>query len=440
MLDIKFIRQNKKKVEEGLKAKEAKVDIERLLSVDEKRRGLITEVDNLRAAQNQISDEIAHSAGEQREDAIIASRNLKDDIAHKEFELKSLEEEFNDLMYQFPNLPLADVPVGKDETENKVLRTWGEPSKFEFEPRDHVVIGQDLGILDIEQASKIVGTRFAYLKGGLAVLEFALIQFTLEQLMSAKIIKKIADTVSKGYDATPFIPIVPPTMIKPEVFKKMARLSEKDKDERYYLQQDDLYLVGSAEHTMGPLHMDETMEEDRLPMRYLGFSTSFRREAGSYGKDTRGILRVHQFDKLEMESFTVSENSIKEQDFIVALQEHLVRSLGIPYRVVIMCTGDTGVPDARQIDIEMWMPGQGRYRETHTSDLMTDFQARRLNTKVRRKDGSVEFVHMNDATAFAIGRTLIAILENYQQADGSVRIPEILQPYTFGLKEIKRGG
>src|SRR3989344_3985714 len=203
MLDIKFIRQNKKKVEEGLKAKEAKVDIERLLSVDEKRRGLITEVDNLRAAQNQISDEIAHSAGEQREDAIIASRNLKDDIAHKEFELKSLEEEFNDLMYQFPNLPLADVPVGKDETENKVLRTWGEPSKFEFEPRDHVVIGQDLGILDIEQASKIVGTRFAYLKGGLAVLEFALIQFTLEQLMSAKIIKKIADTVSKGYDATP---------------------------------------------------------------------------------------------------------------------------------------------------------------------------------------------------------------------------------------------
>ncbi|MFY9462074.1 MAG: serine--tRNA ligase [Candidatus Sungiibacteriota bacterium] len=438
MLDIKFIRQNRKEVEEGLKAKGAKIDIGRLLDVDEKKREKIKLVDDLRAEHNRASDEIASLKGESREDRIAEVKDLKVKLGNAEFEMKALDEEFNDLMYQLPNLPLADVPIGKNEAENKVLRTWGEPGMFEFEPRDHVVIGQDLGILDIEQAGKVVGTRFAYLKGELAVLEFALIQFTLERLTSAKIIKKIADTVSKGYDATPFVPVIPPVMIKPEIFKKMARLSEKDKDERYYLPQDDLYLVGSAEHTMGPLHMDETMEEDRLPLRYLGFSTSFRREAGSYGKDTRGILRVHQFDKLEMESFTLSENSTKEQDFIVALQEHLVRLLGIPYRVVIMCTGDMGAPDARQVDIEMWMPGQGRYRETHTSDLMTDFQARRLNTKVRRKDGSVEFVHMNDATAFAIGRTLIAILENYQQADGSVRIPEILQPYTFGLKEIKR--
>ncbi|MEK7129446.1 MAG: aminoacyl--tRNA ligase-related protein, partial [Patescibacteria group bacterium] len=183
------------------------------------------------------------------------------------------------------------------------------------------------------------------------------------------------------------------------------------------------------EHTLGPLHMNETIEEGKLPLRYVGFSTSFRREAGSYGKDTKGIFRVHQFDKLEMESFTVPEDSIKEQDFFIAVQEYLMQSLEIPYQVVMICTGDMGAPDARQLDIESWIPSEGKYRETHTSDLMTDFQARRLNTKVRKKDGKTEFVHMNDATAFAVGRTLIAILENYQQKDGSIRVPKVLQSF-----------
>ena len=231
--------------------------------------------------------------------------------------------------------------------------------------------------------------------------------------------------------------MVPPVMIRPEIFKKMARLSEADKEERYYFPKDDVYLVGSAEHTLGPLHMDEVFNEEDLPIRYLGFSTSFRREAGTYGKDLRGILRVHQFDKLEVESFTTSENSLTEQNFIIALQEYLVRSLKIPYQLVILCTGDMGAPDARQIDLECWMPGQEKYRETHTSDLMTDFQARRLNTKVRRKGGKTEFVHMNDATAFAIGRILIAIFENYQQKNGSIKVPKVLQKYC-GFKEIVR--
>jgi seryl-tRNA synthetase len=221
----------------------------------------------------------------------------------------------------------------------------------------------------------------------------------------------------------------------------MARIEPRD--ERYYLQSDDLYLIGSAEHTLGPLHMDETLPESALPARYVGFSTSFRREAGSYGKDTKGILRVHQFDKLEMESFTRPEDSRTEQDFIVAVQEHLVRSLEIPYRVMDICTGDMGGPDARQIDIEMWMPGspdahgkgKGVYRETHTSDLMTDYQARRLRTKVKKADGTAEYAHMNDATAFAIGRTLIAIIENYQTKKGTVLVPKVLQPY-MGLREI----
>jgi seryl-tRNA synthetase len=226
-------------------------------------------------------------------------------------------------------------------------------------------------------------------------------------------------------------------MIKPEIFRRMARLSDADKDERYYLQQDDAFLIGSAEHTLGPIHVDSTLTENQLPLRYIGFSTSFRREAGSYGKDTGGLFRVHQFDKLEMESFTVPEDSHTEQDFIVAVQEYLVHSLGIPYQLIAICTGDMGKPDARQLDINSWLPGQNKYRETHTSDLMTDYQARRLETKVKRKTGETQYAHMNDATAIAIGRFIIAILENYQQADGSVKIPEVLVPF-MGKTEIRR--
>ncbi len=438
MLDIKFIRQNMQEVEKGLKAKGVSVDLKRLLDVDERRREKIKEVDALRQEHNSASDEVASLKGEKREKLIEGVKGLKEKLGEAEFELKALEEEFRDLMYSLPNLPLDDVPIGKDASENKVIRKWGKIPEFDFEPKDHAAIGEALDLIDTERAGKVVGTRFGYFKREAALLEFALIQFTLKILTSEKELKKIADSIEKSYPATPFIPIVPPVMIRPEVMTKMARLSEQDKDERYYLSKDDLYLVGSAEHTMGSMHMGETFEEKNLPLRYLGFSTSFRREAGSYGQDTRGVLRVHQFDKLEMESFTVPEDSVKEQDFIVAIQELLVQALEIPYRVVMISTGDMGRPDARQIDIECWMPGQGKYRETHTSDLMTDYQTRRLNTKVRRKDGHLELVHMNDATAFAIGRTLIAILENYQQADGSVRVPKILQPYTFGIKEIRR--
>jgi len=225
-------------------------------------------------------------------------------------------------------------------------------------------------------------------------------------------------------------------MIKPDVYTKMARLSPEDKTERYYIPSDDIYLVGSAEHTLGPIHIDQIIPEADLPIRYVAFSTAFRREAGSYGKDTRGILRVHQFDKIEMESFSKPEDSVLEQNFFVAIQEYLVKSLEIPYQVVSICTGDMGKPDARQIDIECWIPSQKKYRETHTSDLMTDYQARRLNTKLKRRDGKIEFVHMNDATAFAIGRILVAILENYQQKDGSIKVPKVLQKYC-GFKVIK---
>jgi seryl-tRNA synthetase len=239
--------------------------------------------------------------------------------------------------------------------------------------------------------------------------------------------KKLAESVNNPSSKS-FSPILPPVFVRPEVMKRMDRLDPID--ERYYFEKDDLVLVGSAEHTLGPMHMDKVFKETELPVRYIGFSTSFRRESGSYGKDVKGILRTHQFDKLEMESFTTAENGRVEQDLFVAVQEYLLQQLEIPYQVISICTGDMGKPDFRQIDMECYIPSQGKYRETHTSDYMTDYQSRRLNTTYLDKDGNRQFVYMNDATAFAIGRILIAILENNQQEDGSIVVPKVLTKYT----------
>lgn len=435
MLDIKWIRENTAVLKNALQKRGSDFDVEYLLRLDEKRRAKIKETDDMRARQNELSQKVSRLRGKDREEKIKESKSLKIKLGEVEFELSAIDTEFAELMHKIPNLPHPEAPIGKDASFNKVVRQWGEKPKFDFEPRDHVEIGEQLDLIDIGRAGKVVGARFAYLKREAVLLQFALVQFALMTLTSEKELGKIAKKIKASVATTAFIPVVPPVMIRPEVMTKMARLSEQDKDERYHLQKDNLYLVGSAEHTMGAMHMDEIFEEEDLPRRYIGFSTSFRREAGSYGQDTRGILRVHQFDKLEIESFTVPEDSSREQDFIVALQEHMLQSLGIPYQVVLIATGDMGAPDARQVDIECWIPSQGKYRETHTADLMTDYQARRLNTRVRRRDGSLAYVHMNDATAFAIGRTLIAILENFQQADGSVKIPGALRPYA-GFKEI----
>jgi len=427
MLDIKFIRDNPDKVKEGIAKKQVKIDIDRLLALDEARRGSLQKIESLRAEQNKLGKE-----------DIVKAQGIKAEIKSLEPALANTEKELNSLMRQLPNLPLDDVPVGKDERDNVVLREVGSKPKFDFQPKDYMEIAERLGLIDTETAAKVSGTRFGYLKREAVLLEFALINHAFNVLTSESSIKKIADSIKKGYPAKTFIPVMPPVMIKPEVFVKMARLSERDKDERYYLPQDDLYLVGSSEHTLGPMHMDEIIEEKNFPLRYVGFSTCFRREAGAYGKDTRGILRVHQFDKVEMESFVAPENSVLEQNFFVAIQEYLMRSLAIPYQVVMICAGDMGAPDARQVDIEAWMPSQDKYRETHTADLMTDYQSRRLNTRMKRKDNKIEFVHMNDATVLAIGRTLIAIIENYQQKDGSVAVPKVLQKYT-GFKRISGG-
>lgn len=426
MLDINFIQKHRDVVEKAIADKKGgDIDLDRILELYEERKKLRGKVGEINEARNKAAQERNIEAG----------RELKEQLRIAEKNLKEAEKEYVELMIKIPNVPSADTPVGPDESGNKVLRKWGEPTDFSFEPKPHWELGETLDVIDTETAANVVGARFSYMKGEAVLLQFSLIQFALSVLTDEEKLKEIAEQFGiDGVDVTAFRPIVPPVMVKPEVFNAMGRLEPRD--DKFYIESDDLFLVGSAEHTMGPMFMNHVFEEGDLPLRYVGYSTAFRREAGSYGKDTRGILRQHQFDKMELETFVLPENSYKEQDFIVAVQEYLMQQLKLPYQVVAICTGDMGKPDHRQIDIETWMPGQerddggkGLYRETHSSDLIGGFQPRRLNTRVKRADGTIEHVHMNDATVFAIGRTLISILENYQQEDGSVAIPKVLQPY-----------
>lgn len=408
MLDIKFIKENKEIVASMAKNRNREIDVEALLSAYETRKSLRNEIDNLNAKRKQAAE---------ARDAVLGS-SLKVELEDLEKRFAEADKEFISLMIKVPNIHSADTPVGPDESGNKVLRQWGEPRVFDFAPKEHDELGKALGIIDTETAGEVSGSRFAYLKGDLVMMQFALLQFSLNLL------KK------RGFN-----PVIPPVFVKPAVQNRMARFLTPE--DHYMFPNDDLMLIGSAEHTLGPMYMDKTLQESELPIRLVGYSTAFRREAGTYGKDTRGILRQHQFDKLEMESFTLPEDSLKEQEFLVSIQEEILQALGLPYQVVIVCTGDMGFPDYRQIDIETWMPGQNKYRETHSSDNTGNFQSRRLNTRVKRADGTVEPVHMNDATAIALGRTLIAIMENYQQADGSIKIPEVLVPYMGGQTEIR---
>jgi len=442
MLDIKYIRENVEEVKENCKNRNVDINIDRLLELDTERRGFLQQIEALRSERKKHS-----KGGKPSDDEIVRMREVGDKIKHFEERLAEIEEEYLTLMHNVPNKTHADAPIGKDEEENVVLREVGDKPSSTFKPKEHWELGQELDLIDLETAAKVSGSRFAYLKGDLVLMQFALIQLVMSTLTDAEKIASIAKNAKVDVDTRPFTPILPPVMMRPEVMQQMGRLEPRD--ERYHLQQDDMYMVGSAEHTLGPMHMDHTFKETELPLRYVGYSTAFRREAGSYGKDTKGIFRVHQFDKIEIESFATPETAQDEQDLIVAIQEHFMQQLEIPYRVVFKCTGDMGAPDYREFDIEAWMPGQERYRETHTSDYMTDYQSRRLNTKVTLsgtpeiKEGAEvatmkhwnEYVHMNDATVFAIGRTLIAIMENYQQEDGTIRVPSVLQPY-LGGKEV----
>ena len=434
MLDIKYIRENAEEVKKNCELRKVKCDVDRLLKLDEKKIKLTKQVEIFNSEKNLLNMKASQAEGNREKAAIFfKGKEIKEGIEKIKPELKDIEEEYKILLAKLPNKTHPDVPVGPDESENKVIRREGEPVKFNFTPKDHMEIGEALDILDTKTAAIVSGARFSYIKGEAAMLQFALVQFIFHSLADRKIISELAKKVGNPSDK-PFVPVVPPVMVKSEIMKKMDRFEPID--DRYYFEKDDMLLVGSAEHSLGPIHMNQTIDEKDLPIRYIGYSTAFRREAGTYGKDMKGILRSHQFDKLEMESFSTPENGEEEQNLFVAVQEYIVSSLKIPYQVVQICTGDMGKPDYRQIDIECWIPSQNKYRETHTSDFMTDFQSRRLNTKVRKANGETEFTYMNDATACAIGRMLIAILENYQQADGSVVVPEVLRKWMPGEMEI----
>ncbi len=417
MIDIKFIRENAEAVQKGAKNKGSDIDVNHILEIDNQSRKLSLSVQKLREERNVIA----------REKDIEKGKRIKEEVDAKEKELKLKEDELRKLLLSIPNLPAKDVKEGKDESENEIVRTNGNPTKFTFSPKDHLELGEALDIIDVKRAAKVSGARFAYLKNEAVLLEFALAQLAFEVL------------TKEG-----FIPIVPPALIKQEITEGLGYWHAGGNEDYYLVQdfdvekgvesskQNPLYLIGTSEHAIVPMHKDEVFNKRDLPKRYVGFSSAFRREAGSYGKDTRGIFRVHQFDKVEMVSFVSQEGDEKELEYLLSLEEKLFQMLEIPYHVVKMCTGDLGFPAAKKYDLEAWIPSQNRYREVTSVSTVTDFQARRLN--IRYQDGSLsggekKYVHILNGTAFAIGRTIVAILENYQQVDGSVLVPKVLQKY-----------
>jgi len=428
MLDIRFIRDNTDAVQINARNKGYDVNISEFLKIDAKRRILQSRADELRTKRNFITSQT--KGGRPSDNLIAEGKSIKDQIVEVELELKLVDADFTTLLKQIPNMSSSDVPLGLSEDENVVAKTVGDVPKFDFKPRNHADIAGDRGWIDKERAAKVTGSRFAYIKGDLVKLQFAIIQFVINTLSDESKIAEISKVAGLEVSTKPFVPVLPPLMIRTDMYDAMDRLEPQD--DRYKLEGDDLWLQGSAEHVLGSMHAGETFEESQLPLRYLGYATSFRREAGTYGKDMEGILRMHQFDKLEMESFSTAEAGPGEHLLFVAIQEYLLSQLGLPYRVIQKCTADIGKPNASGIDMETWLPGQDKYRETHTADYMTDYQARRLNTRVRRQSGVLELIHTNDATAFALGRIMIAIIENNQTADGKVGVPIILQPYLAG--------
>ena len=428
MLDIRYIRENPETVEKNARAKGYDVDVSSVLKLDDDRRELQIKADAVRQQRNTLADAVKQ--GKPTPEQIEQGKRLKTELAELEDRLRIVDDEFTLALKKIPNMPLPHVPVGSSEDDNVIEKTVGEQPTFDFEPKTHAQIEEQRGWLDKERAAKIAGSRFAYLKGDLVRLQFALVQWVMDVLTSEETLQKIIDGAGLKVSAKPFVPVIPPAMVRTEPYEATARLNREEVT--YKIEQDDLWLNASAEHSLAPMYWNEMLPESALPIRYLGYSTSFRREAGTYGKDMEGTFRLHQFDKLEMESFTVAEQGLEEHKLMIAIQEYLMQQLKLPYQLLQKCTFDIGGPNAAGVDINAWLPGQGKYRETHTADYMTDYQARRLHTRVRRSDGATQLVHTNDATAFAMSRAPIAIIENYQKKDGTIGVPDVLQPYLGG--------
>jgi seryl-tRNA synthetase len=418
MLDIKSIRENADEIKRKIARKGAEAAlIDDAIELDQRRRDLIAKIEDYQSELNTLSKEIAMFHGQQKIDAIKEASVISEKIKELKPEVEKTNSEFKKIMLSIPNPPLDDVIDGASDKDNTVNRTWGEVPKFDFKPHDNVEIAEKLDLFDTERAAKVAGSRFYYLKRELVILELSLFRYAIDTL------------VGEG-----FIPVIPPIMLNRNVMEGAGYIPGGE--DEIYRTQDDLYLAGTAEQPLAGYHMNEILSEKDLPLRYVGISTCFRREAGSHGKDVRGILRAHQFNKVEMFTFVKPGESEKEHDYLVSIEEKLMQGLGLPYQVMNISAGDLGMPAAKKFDIEVWMPGENKYRETHSCSNCTDFQARRLNIRFKDKNGKIDFVHTLNGTAFS-ERPLIAILENYQQKDGSIKVPEVLQRYT-GFKEIKR--
>ena len=411
MLDIKAIRDDPEPFRKGLARRNLADAVDALLAADERRRALISRAEALRTEQNAASKAIGGAQGDEKQQLIEAVGRVSAELKMVEPELEAAETDLTALLAKTPNIPHESAPDGFTDEDALEVRRHGEPPAFDFEPRDHVALGELLGVLDIERAVRTSGSRFVYLMGDIVLLQFALVRNALDVL------------TARG-----FTPVIPPVLVREEAMYGTGFLPTEAVN-IYKTEQDDLYLVGTSEVPLAALHMDEILDEGNLPLRYAGYSTCFRREAVSYGKDLGGMFRVHQFDKVEMFSFSTPERSWDELELLVSVEEEILGNLEFPYRVVNIAAGDLGGSAAKKYDIEGWLPGQGRNRELTTCSNYTDYGARRAKTRMRRAGGGVEILHTLNGTATAIGRTLIAIMENHQRADGSVVLPAKLHPH-----------
>ena len=427
MIDVDLLRDDPEELKASLDRRGLQIDLEALAGLDKRRREIRTRAESLRAEQRQSGKKIAKLQGDEKQAAITEAARVSEEYKTSIAEADELDAEFGRVWMTLPNPVHPSVPFGHSDEDNEEIKTWGEIPEFTFEVKDHLDLGQELGIIDVERAARLSGSRFSYLKGAAAMVEFALIGYAMDHLVGAG-----------------FTPVVPPVLVREEaVFgtgffpagRDQVYAVGVDAQGSGEVEPDSLYLAATAEIPLAGLHMNELLDGADLPLRYAGFSTCFRREAGTYGKDTRGMFRVHQFDKVEMFSYSLPERTWEEHEYLVAQEEKIVQGLEIPYRMVNVCTGDLGDPAAKKLDIEAWMPGQGRYREITSCSNTTDFQARRLRIRYKDADGDNHLAHTLNGTGVAVGRTLIALLENHQQEDGSVRIPEALVPYA-GFEQI----
>lgn len=431
MLDISFIRENAELVKTG--AKHKGIDpglIDELLKVDKELKPQLQAVEEKRAAQNAAAKEIAGLEGDEKEQAIKKQAGLKDELKEMETDMKILQDKFDHLMLLIPSPALDKVPVGRDDSENVEIKTWGEKPSFDFEIKDHVALGESLDILDIPRGAKVSGARFYYLKNEGALLELAILKYTLDKL------------VSKG-----FTPFLPPVLVQREAMTSTGYFPGGEeqayavgvKREGEAMEHDGLYLVGTSEVSVASYHQGEMLDEAQLPLLYAGISNCFRREAGTYGKDTHGIYRIHQFQKVEQVVICKNdpEESARLHEMILSNAEEVLQDLKLPYRVVDVCTGDMGQGQIYKNDIETWMPSRESYGETHSCSTFHEFQARRLKLRYKDKEGNKAYCHTLNNTCIASPRVLIPLLEIYQQADGSVEIPEVLRPYMMNKEVIE---